>query len=284
MGVGLAAEDADGAADVLVAVALARERPALPPTRRRPLQRRSAWRCSSWARSHSRRWRSRIRLGSLLPGRSPGSTSSSSATRRRSSRTSTTSCIWRAARSVLRRTSRRCSRSTGAPPISLSTWNDAWLVFVMAILPIGLYLLYRAYATASPATSALARAGPPHGDVPHVHVVGDELRRADRPVLALHPDLVAPDDRRARRALTALIGLAVTRRARGSVGDLVVELERAGPGGVRSALAERSAIRRSSLRSGYPNEAPGRTSKARGVSCHRAGPGGDLRRRTSSRR
>ncbi len=38
-------------------------------------------------------------------------------------------------------------------------------------------------------------------------------------------------------ALTALIGLAVTRRARGSVGDLVVELERAGPGGIRSSLA-----------------------------------------------
>ena len=38
-------------------------------------------------------------------------------------------------------------------------------------------------------------------------------------------------------ALTALFGLAVTRRVRGSVGDLVVELDRAGPGGVRNALA-----------------------------------------------
>src|SRR6185312_9064815 len=34
-----------------------------------------------------------------------------------------------------------------------------------------------------------------------------------------------------------LFGLLVGRRVRGSVGDLVVELDRAGPGGVRSALA-----------------------------------------------
>ena len=37
--------------------------------------------------------------------------------------------------------------------------------------------------------------------------------------------------------LTSFLGLALTRRARGAVGDLVVELERSGPGGVRGALA-----------------------------------------------
>ena len=37
----------------------------------------------------------------------------------------------------------------GPPPFSLETWNNAWFVFIMAILPIGLYVLYRAYAEAS---------------------------------------------------------------------------------------------------------------------------------------
>ena len=32
----------------------------------------------------------------------------------------------------------------GPPPFSLETWNNAWSIFVMAILPIGVYLLCRA--------------------------------------------------------------------------------------------------------------------------------------------
>ena len=43
------------------------------------------------------------------------------------------------------------------PPISLDDWNDGWLVFVMAILPIGLFVLYRAYITASPGAPPFAR-------------------------------------------------------------------------------------------------------------------------------
>ena len=84
----------------------------LPRTRHPPLRPRSAWRSSSWARSPSGRWPSRIRSGHSCPAVSPGCTSSSSATPRRSSRTSTTSCTWRAARSARHRTSRRRSRST----------------------------------------------------------------------------------------------------------------------------------------------------------------------------
>ena len=38
----------------------------------------------------------------------------------------------------------------GEPSIPLERWNDGWLVFVMAILPIGLFVLYRAYDHASP--------------------------------------------------------------------------------------------------------------------------------------
>ena len=125
----------------------------------------------------------------------------------------------------------------GDAPFSLDTWNDAWLVFVMAILPIGLFVLYRAYATASRAA-----------------------RRSIGPVVAtatvltftswIYSYALLTDDLEAlttlswvqiagglAAALTALIGLAVTRRARGSVADLVVDLERVGPGGVREALS-----------------------------------------------
>ena len=37
----------------------------------------------------------------------------------------------------------------GSAPFSLETWNKAWTIFVMAILPIGLYLLGRRYLQAS---------------------------------------------------------------------------------------------------------------------------------------
>jgi signal transduction histidine kinase len=125
----------------------------------------------------------------------------------------------------------------GDAPFSLATWNDAWLVFVMAILPIGLFVLYRAYATASRAT-----------------------RRSIGPVVAtatvitctswVYAYALLTDDFGALStlswvqigggfvaALTALFGLAVTRRGRGSVADLVLDLERVGPGGVRKALS-----------------------------------------------
>ena len=40
----------------------------------------------------------------------------------------------------------------GTAPFSLETWNKGWTIFIMAILPIGLYLLGRAYLLASTAT------------------------------------------------------------------------------------------------------------------------------------
>jgi signal transduction histidine kinase len=125
----------------------------------------------------------------------------------------------------------------GTPPISLSTWNDAWLVFVMAILPIGLYLLYRAYATASPATRRSL--GPVLLTATFLTCtswVTSYAALTDRFSLFTPISWLQTTGALAG-ALTALIGLAVTRRARGSVGDLVVELDRAGPGGVRGALA-----------------------------------------------
>ena len=124
-----------------------------------------------------------------------------------------------------------------APPISVQTWNDGWLIFVMAILPIGLYLLFRAYARASPANRRSL--GPVVVTATFItctswitsYAVLTDRFSVLTPISWLQTTgaLVA--------ALTALLGLAVIRRARGSVGDLVVELERVGPGGVRQALA-----------------------------------------------
>lgn len=123
------------------------------------------------------------------------------------------------------------------PPISLDSWNDAWLVFVMAILPIGLYLLYRAYRRATPATRrstspVLATAT----FITCTSWVTSYAALTDR-FSVLTPISWLQTTGALAAALTALIGLGVTWRARGSVGDLVVELEREGPGGVRSALA-----------------------------------------------
>ncbi len=107
----------------------------------------------------------------------------------------------------------------------------------MAILPIGLYLLFRAYARASPANRRSL--GPVVSTATFItctswitsYFVLTDSFSVLTPISWLQTTgaLVA--------ALTALLGLAVVRRARGSVGDLVVELERVGPGGVRQALA-----------------------------------------------
>ncbi len=125
----------------------------------------------------------------------------------------------------------------GSAPFSLVTWNKAWWIFIMAILPIGLYVLYRAYATASVATRRSV--GP-------VIVTATVITCTSWVYLyflvtdrfsALQPLSWVLTSGELAAALAALLGLAVTKRARGSVGDFVVDLERSGPGGVRPALA-----------------------------------------------
>jgi signal transduction histidine kinase len=123
------------------------------------------------------------------------------------------------------------------PPISLEDWNDGWLVFVIAILPIGLFVLYRAYIAASPAhRRALAPVVVTASFITCTSWVTSYAVLTDRfgvltPVSWLQTTgaLVA--------SLTALLGVAVTWWARGSVGDLVVQLERVGPGAARDTLA-----------------------------------------------
>ena len=125
----------------------------------------------------------------------------------------------------------------GPPPFSLETWNNGWFVFVMAILPIGLYVLYRAYAQAS--IGARRSLGPVILTATFLTCTSwiySYVLLTDR-FTALAPLSWVQTTGSLVAVLTALIGLAVTRHARGSVGDLVVELDQAGPGGARQALS-----------------------------------------------
>ncbi len=123
------------------------------------------------------------------------------------------------------------------PPISLQAWNDGWLVFVMAILPIGLFVLYRAFRGASPAHRRSL--GPVVATATFITCtswVSGYAALTDR-FSVLTPISWLQTTGALVAALTAFVGVAVTRWARGSMGDLVVQLERVGPGSVRDALA-----------------------------------------------
>jgi signal transduction histidine kinase len=127
--------------------------------------------------------------------------------------------------------------NVGTPPFSLQTWNDAWLVFVLAILPIGLYLLIRRYADASP--GARRSIGPVLVTASFITCtswITGYAALTDR-FSVLTPLSWIQTTGGLVAALTALFGLVLTRRARGSVGDLVVELDRVRPGSLRPALA-----------------------------------------------
>ena len=124
-----------------------------------------------------------------------------------------------------------------APPIAVQTWNDGWMVFVMVILPIGLYLLYRAYVRASPANRrSLGPVVLTATFITCTSWITSYALLTDR-FSILTPISWLQTTGALAAAVTALLGIAVTRRARGSVGDLVVQLDKAGPGGVRQALA-----------------------------------------------
>ncbi len=124
-----------------------------------------------------------------------------------------------------------------SPPISLEDWNHWWLVFVLAILPIGLFLLYRAYARASRA--ARRSIGPVVLTATFITCtswISGYAVLTDR-FAVLTPISWLQTTGALVAALTALIRVALVWQARGAVGDLVVELDRIEPGGVRDALA-----------------------------------------------
>ena len=128
----------------------------------------------------------------------------------------------------------------GTPPISLEHWNKAWSIEIIAALPIGLAILWRKYFRAS--RGARRTFGPLAVTATIVTCaswivlfgVVFENKAALENVTSLLWVLTAGA---LAVAVTSLIGLAVTRRARGIVGDLVVELDKAGAGGTREALA-----------------------------------------------
>ena len=96
---------------------------------------------------------------------------------------------------------------------------------------------------------AVDRASRRDRHVHHMHVLDLLIRSPHRQATALAPLSWVQTTGELVAALTALLGLAIVHRVRGSVGDLVVELDRAGPGGVRRALA---AGRRRSLARARP--------------------------------
>jgi signal transduction histidine kinase len=128
----------------------------------------------------------------------------------------------------------------GAPPFSLDWWNRGWAIEIIAILPIGLALVYRklwrsgrgARRTFAPLALALTIGTVFSWLVLFLIVIADQ----EALVAVSSYDWILVGAALAG-ALSSFAGLALTRRARGAVGDLVVELGRAGPGGVRNALA-----------------------------------------------
>jgi signal transduction histidine kinase len=128
----------------------------------------------------------------------------------------------------------------GSPPWSLDWWNRGWSIEIMAILPIGLGLvwwkLYRsppgARRTFLPLALALTVGTVVSFILSYLTATGniEAIASATSLFWILHAGSLAG-------ALAVFVGLAITRRARGPVGELVVELGRAGPGGIRDALA-----------------------------------------------
>jgi signal transduction histidine kinase len=125
----------------------------------------------------------------------------------------------------------------GAPPFSLDSWNKGWAYEIIAVLPIGLYVLYRRYFTSG--TGARRTMGPLVLAATVVTctswvqlifiVMGDQSPLSNLSYVE-DAGLIAV-------ALASFLGLYFTRRARGPVGNLVVQLGRAGPGRVGEALA-----------------------------------------------
>ena len=125
----------------------------------------------------------------------------------------------------------------GRAPFSFDWWNKGWWIQIICVLPIGLYLITRRYLDAGP--GARRSRGPvlATGFVLtclgwaqlFLIVLGDYSPLTDISYVS--------DAGYFAVALTVFVGLAVTRRARSAVADLVVELGRGHRQGLRAALA-----------------------------------------------
>jgi signal transduction histidine kinase len=123
------------------------------------------------------------------------------------------------------------------PPIALDTWNKAWAYEIIAVLPLGLYALWSRLLR-SP-VGARRTMGPLVATATLVTITSwiQLIAIVRGKQAALSNISYVEDVGLIAVVLTSFVGLVLTRRARGAVGDLVVELERAGPGDVRGALA-----------------------------------------------
>ena len=129
----------------------------------------------------------------------------------------------------------------GTAPFSTEWWNRGWAIEVMAIIPIALALVWwKAYRsppggrrTFVPLALGLTIGATVSFIIAYLIAVGKEESIATATSLFwfFHAGSLAG-------ALAVFVGLAVTRRSRGPVGNLVVELGHAGPGEVRTALAK----------------------------------------------
>jgi signal transduction histidine kinase len=126
----------------------------------------------------------------------------------------------------------------GPPSFSLEDWNKAWTYEIIAVLPIGMFILWRKYLRAT--GGARRSLGPVVVGATVVTCTSwitlVQYLRGDPEALTSWSNV--QNTGILAVALASFFGLALTRRARGSVGDLVVELDRAGPGGARRALAK----------------------------------------------
>jgi signal transduction histidine kinase len=128
----------------------------------------------------------------------------------------------------------------GAPPFSLEWWNRGWSIEVMAVIPIGLWLVWRkllrsapgARRTFLPLALALTVASIFAEIVAYTVVAGDQ----DALVAVTSYDWIITASA-AAGVLGSFIGLYAPRLARGTMGDLVVALDRAEPGAVGRSLA-----------------------------------------------
>jgi signal transduction histidine kinase len=125
----------------------------------------------------------------------------------------------------------------GSAPFSLLWWNKGWAIQIIVVLPIGLYLMARRYLDAGPGARRT------RGPLLLTSVIVTCTTWAQLILFVLDKQQLWGSASYVENAgllavpLTSLFGLALTRRARGAVGDLVVELGRARAGGARAALA-----------------------------------------------
>jgi signal transduction histidine kinase len=127
-----------------------------------------------------------------------------------------------------------------APPWSLDWWNRGWSIEIIAVIPLGLFLVWQKLVRSGPGARRTFLPLAISATVASVFswIVLFFIVIADtQALITVSSYSWILTTAALTGALASLVGLAVTRRARGPIGNLVVELGRAGTGGVRPALA-----------------------------------------------